>query len=97
MNRTAVLKKHAKARANERFELKLNNEKLRAVVHQIQDGKAEFVSRSSLARTVWNVTCEGKTCRVVYDKGRKVIVTFLPLKEVSKIKQTNGRIRELKD
>jgi hypothetical protein len=71
-------RRHAKRRAAERYGLELNRHDMRTLVEQIQHGDAEFIERQSLRVSVWWVTVGGKRCRVVYDRLRKTIVTFLP-------------------
>jgi hypothetical protein len=59
----------------------LNRHDLRSFVQQIQAGEATFLGRQSNRTSVWLVTFRGNACRVVYDKQRKTIVTFLPTTE----------------
>lgn len=79
LTKTRAQRIHARRRALERYELDLNRHDLREVVESIQAGKATFVRRQSLRVSIWEVTVKGQACRVVYDKLRKTIVTFLPL------------------
>lgn len=74
---------HAKTRAYQRYGLILNREKLQAVVRDIKTGKATFVEKQSLRVSVFDVLIEGQMCRVVYDRHRHEVVTFLPNEESS--------------
>lgn len=72
---------HAKQRAKERYDLDLNRHDLQAIVDIIQDNRsAEFVRATSLRVSVFKLPYKGKLVCVAYDKMRKTIVTFLPLK-----------------
>jgi hypothetical protein len=75
-------RRHAKRRAQERFGLEVNHEQYRELVRQIQVGKAQFIERQFRSRTHWWVTIDGKQARVVYDKDRHTIITFLPEESV---------------
>ena len=72
-----TIKKHAKERAGERFGIIFDQKTHDEVIKIIQDGKAKFVERQSNRITLFDVFIDGKECRVVYDKERKTIVTFL--------------------
>ena len=75
---------HAKKRASERYGLKINREIIKQCIQMIQNGEAKFLCKSSNTRTLFELTLEGKRVKVVYDKVRKNIATFLPekIKEV---------------
>lgn len=72
-----TIKRHAKMRASERFGINFSKQIHDEVIKTIQDGKAKFVEKQSNRITLFDVLVEGKECRVVYDKERKTIVTFL--------------------
>jgi hypothetical protein len=76
-------KRHAKIRALERYAIGLTNQGLDQAVKMIQKGKATFIERQSLRVTVWEMDIDGKRVRVVYDKLRKNLATFLPPSTVS--------------
>ena len=65
---------HAKTRAEERYNVSLNRDYYWRLVRQIQNGKAEFIQRTSNTRTVWRV--DGMIA--VYSSRHKRIITFLP-------------------
>ena len=73
-----ILEAHAKAAAEERYGLSLNKEARRDIVRKIQDGDANFVSRTSNNRTLWKVEHEETSLNVVYDKARHALCTVLP-------------------
>lgn len=52
--------------------------KIAEIVKGIQQGKYEFIKRTSLRLTLWKVQIAGKDAVAVYDRQRKMIVTFLP-------------------
>jgi hypothetical protein len=74
---------HAKRRGLERYQIEATENDLRHIVNLIQKNKATFVSRQSLRVSIWDVGVDfgtgDKTVRVVYDRDRKTIVTFLPM------------------
>lgn len=72
-----VLHHHAKGRALERYDLDLNRHDLAAIIQLIQAQQGRFVERQSFRVSVWDVTYQGKVLRVVYDRKRTAIVTFL--------------------
>ena len=72
-------RKHAIKRALQRYDLDINQEKLVELVQSIQNGKAKFLEKQSLRVSIFEVEVNGKKTRVVYDKIRKTIVSFLPL------------------
>lgn len=72
---------HAKKRALERFDLDLNRDDLNKIKYLIQNKKTLMLERSSLRVTIHRVDYKGKRMRVVYDKLRKNIVTFLPMED----------------
>lgn len=72
---------HSKLRAHQRYDLDLNRKDLDSIVRMIQTGNdAFFIKRSSNGVTIWHVVYNKQSLRVVYDKTRKSIVTFLPWK-----------------
>jgi hypothetical protein len=57
----------------------VGKEKRQRIVKLIQSHREEwFVRRLSLRVTEWEVPFEGEVFRVLYDKNRKEILTFLP-------------------
>jgi hypothetical protein len=45
----------------------------------IQEGEAQFVEKQSNRVSIFQLTYKEKSVKVVYDKLRKTIVSFLPL------------------
>ena len=76
---------HALLRAAERFGLKLCRSDLDDIRGMICKNKATFVGRTSLRVSVWDVAVRGIACRVVYDRNRKTIVTFLQPDSVASV------------
>lgn len=75
--KTLHIRKHVKRRALERFGVTLNRSDIEALNEQIrtQPPSAEFLSRTSLARTLWRVSLRGESAVAVYDKRRGTVVT----------------------
>lgn len=71
---------HAKRRASERYGLIINKEMLKECIAMIQNNKAKFLCKTSRTRSLFELTIQGKCVKVVYDKIRKNIATFLPEK-----------------
>lgn len=79
---------HALRRAYERYGLRLTEHHLRDLVKRIQNNEAQYVVAQSLRIAVFDATvpnphptpandCVLCPVRVVYDRDRKTIVTFL--------------------
>lgn len=82
MNRRESIKAHAKLRAAQRYGLRFGDDSEAQIVAAIQNPKesgAVFRWRTSNRSTVFDVPFRGQIVRVVYDKMRKAIVSFLPL------------------
>lgn len=47
-------------------------------IRKIQSGEAEFIKRHSLRVTIWAIQMDNQEVIAVYDKQRKMIMTFLP-------------------
>lgn len=69
---------HARKRARERHGVELGADSLRKIVDVIQSSRSRLVERQSLRVSVHDVDLDGATYRVVYDRNRKQVVTFLP-------------------
>ena len=79
-NKAQAQRIHAKKRALERYDLDLNREKLEEIVKRIQSGVGiRMVLRQSLRISHYEMTVQEKLVRVVYDRQRKTVVTFLPV------------------
>lgn len=77
-----TLRKHAKRRALERYEIVLNRRDLKEIARMIQNGKSILLRRQSIARAHHEVEFCGVKMRLVYDLLRGEIVTFLPMENV---------------
>lgn len=72
-------KSHACKRALLRYELKLTQDDLDNIVKLIQNGKAQFIERSSNRRTIFNVNYNNKVVTIVYNSEKHKVITFLPI------------------
>lgn len=73
---------HSVRRASQRYGLEINKNVRRFIISSIQNRDGAFIRKISRTRTEWLVYVPGLECcdvRVIYDKKRKEIVTFLPL------------------
>lgn len=78
MNKQKAQRIHAKRRAYERYGLQLNKASYQDIVKLIQIGQTVCVERQSSRISVHELVYQGAKMRVVYDKTRKTIATFLP-------------------
>lgn len=69
--------RHARVRAQERYGLEFGPATREAVLRAIQTGRSEHVAKQSHRVSVHDVEVDGATVRVVYDRQRKEVVTFL--------------------
>lgn len=84
MSKAKAQRRHARQRAMERYGIEVGRSTRTAVIDAIQSGRSTVVNRTSLRTTVHDVTLpDGDVVRVVYDKHRKEIATFLPRGEAS--------------
>ena len=74
MNAAAAIVKHAKQRAEERYNAHLNRHEYYALVGKIMRGESTCIKRVSNSRTVHIV--DDKV--VVYSSAHHKIITFLP-------------------
>lgn len=84
MTKTHSQRVHAKRRCLERYGESINRDDIQAIIRLIQSGdtrKAKLLERQSIRVSTWRVTFRDKDMRVVYDRTRKTIVSFLPLEE----------------
>jgi hypothetical protein len=77
-NKAKAERTHARRRAAERYGIELGASTRGEIVAKIRGGKSAFVKRQSLRVAIHDVTLgDGTTVRVVWDKQRAEIVTFL--------------------
>ena len=69
---------HAKRRANQRYGLELTTAEVESIVRKIQTSAAKPIRKISNQITEFEVTLKEEICRVVYDRRRHSIMTFLP-------------------
>lgn len=78
MNKKQSQKAHARRRIEQRYGVSINRHKMRDFVLKIQNNDCVHVETQSNRVTVKKVLFEGTEYKVVYDKNRHVVVTFLP-------------------
>lgn len=81
MNKKRSEREHAKRRALERYDLTFTKTIRYALLDKIKRSDGTFLFRQSRRISIWEVDHENKKYRIVYDKDRKEIVTFLPPEE----------------
>ena len=62
----------------ERYELELNRTQLKEIIGKCRNGSAKLLQSHSIRVKEFLVSWEGKEFRVLYDRLRKEIITFLP-------------------
>ena len=82
------LRTHFYRSALDRYDLELGDKEQEELVKKIQENRAYFLDRESKAKTIWAVGVDfadqpSKTILVVYDKGRKELVTALPIEYIN--------------
>ena len=70
---------HAKRRALERYDLDINRKSRMGIISLIQNNHTIERKKQSNRVTIHTLNYNGKIIKVVYDKDRKNIVTFLPI------------------
>lgn len=80
MNKQKAQRRHARIRALERAGIELSDAKRAEIIGLIRSGKSTMVQKQSLRVSVHDVTLRdgGGRVRVVYDRKRHELVTFLP-------------------
>ena len=79
-NKKLYMRAHAERRASERYNFSFYGKRRKEIVALIRGQKALFVQRHSLRVSEFLVPFLGETFRVLYDKNRHEVITFLPLK-----------------
>lgn len=74
---------HARNRAQERYGIVYNKFLRKEILGLIANNKATLVSKPSLRVRIYELTLANQRVRLVYDKTRKEVVTFLPPKDTS--------------
>ena len=77
MRKKKCQRKHAKRRALERYGIEYNEEDLRLIRKLISEGKSKSTKQSNRVR-IHELEYMGENIKIVYDKIRKEIVSFLP-------------------
>jgi hypothetical protein len=73
---------HAKRRAKSRYGLDFTKEVRRTFTQKIHNNKAKFLYGQSRRVSIFEIVHDDKTYKVVYDKLRGEIVTFLPSEDI---------------
>jgi hypothetical protein len=79
--------RHATKRAKERYHLLLTRQDLDSIAKIIQQGGSVFSRKISNTRSVHDLQYEDTLIRVVYDKLRNCLVTFLHVRQNEKIQR----------
>lgn len=69
---------HAILRGVERYGCLLSRSDLHRIVKKIQSKDGMFIEKKTNRVTIWDVEYNKTIFKVVYDKKRKMVVTFLP-------------------
>lgn len=81
LSKALSARRHAMQRARERYGLVYDRDLRAQLIGIIRRGEATMVERQSNRVRVFDLPFEGRTVRVVYDKERGEIVTFLPVED----------------
>lgn len=69
--------RHAKRRGKQRFNWDLSDEEYRQIVLDIQGGGGTLISKRG-KKSLFEYYLYGIRCKIVYDRRRHVIVSFIP-------------------
>ena len=75
--KTSAERQHAKRRAVERFNLKLNRKTLAVINSLIRNNQTIPIRKQSNRVSIHLVEYEGRKMKAVYDRNRKTVITFL--------------------
>mgnify|MGYP006189081269 CR=1 FL=1 len=78
MTKKRQQRRHAQKRALQRYGIDLTKSTRDALIKRIQSGDYEFCEKQSNRVTHFVMKLDGELVRLVYDKLRREIVTFLP-------------------
>lgn len=70
-------KGHSKIRALERYGIALTNSDLQEISKRIRAGKSTFIKSRSARLSIHEVTHRGVVFKVLYDRNKGDVVTFL--------------------
>ena len=76
-SKTRTMMRHAKMRAMERFDIDLNKELHGRIKSKIGSGEFPLIFRQSCRVGLYQAEMDGKRPIIVYDKIRRIVVTFL--------------------
>jgi len=69
---------HFIRRAKQRYGMELNKQDVKRIVNKIQSGASKVLKKQSLRVAIHQVTYQGTSMIVAYDKNRSVPITALP-------------------
>jgi hypothetical protein len=72
------LLRHSRRRVVERYGAELSEDNIRTIGRLIREGRSKLLRKDSINFSKHLVEFEGTEYRVVYDKKRRAVVTFLP-------------------
>lgn len=76
-NKAECQKRHFKRRMQERFGLSITDAVYYQMRGQVKNGGAKFLRKTNNRLSVFELTFQGHTMRVVYDSVNKTLVTAL--------------------
>lgn len=76
-SKASTQKRHARRRAYERFGVELTQSVVVPIRKAIEEGRAPLLHRQSHRVGLYLVDLAGRKALAVYDRNRKVVVTFL--------------------
>ena len=90
MNKAHAIKKHAKLRAKQRFNLNLTRKIYATIIRSIQNHTATYIKESHRNRQIWLVPLCSQEIKVVYDLDLQAIVTVLHCSRKDPRKRNNS-------
>jgi hypothetical protein len=70
---------HARQRAKERYNLNISNKDIRTISYMINGGIVLAARKINQYAIIYCLHYKGKTVRIVYNKNKKCVSTFLPV------------------
>lgn len=94
-SKKACEKYHAKKQFKKRFGIFLNRYDIKNIIDNIQNGKYEFIENQTNRVNVWKGVVKGKEAVIIYDKHRKMVITFLTPAMLNSVEYRE--LKEIKD
>ncbi len=89
-SKAVTARRHATLRAAERYGLVYDRDLRAQLLAAIRHGDSIVVERQSNRVRVHDISFDGRTVRVVYDRERREIVTFLPGRDLDSAASSRG-------